>query len=57
MVMAGVDLATVQEIMRHKTIAMTLRYAHLSPEHKDRQWMPCRTRWPETREKALKRKR
>jgi integrase len=34
MVMAGVDLATVQEIMRHKTIAMTLRYAHLSPAHK-----------------------
>jgi integrase len=34
MVMAGVDLATVQEIMRHKTIAMTLRYAHLSPANK-----------------------
>jgi hypothetical protein len=32
--MAGVDLATVQEIMRHKTITMTLRYANLSPEHK-----------------------
>ena len=34
LVMAGVDLATVQEIMRHKTITMTLRYSHLSPEHK-----------------------
>jgi len=34
LVMAGVDLATVQEIMRHKTITMTLRYAHLAPEHK-----------------------
>ena len=34
LVMAGVDLATVQEIMRHKTITMTLRYAHLSPAHK-----------------------
>ncbi|MBN2320263.1 MAG: tyrosine-type recombinase/integrase [Acidobacteria bacterium] len=34
LVMSGVDLATVQEIMRHKTITMTLRYAHLAPEHK-----------------------
>jgi hypothetical protein len=33
--MSGVDLATVKEIMRHKTIEMTLRYAHLSPEHKN----------------------
>jgi site-specific recombinase XerD len=34
LVMAGVDLKTVQELMGHKTIAMTARYAHLSPEHK-----------------------
>jgi len=32
--MAGVDLVTVKEIMRHKSIEMTMRYAHLSPEHK-----------------------
>jgi integrase len=32
--MAGVDLATIREIMRHKSIEMTLRYAHLSPDHK-----------------------
>ena len=32
--MAGVDLRTLQELMGHKTIAMTLRYAHLSPAHK-----------------------
>jgi len=29
--MAGVDLYTVKEILGHKTIAMTQRYAHLSP--------------------------
>jgi integrase len=34
LVMAGVDLPTVQALMGHKTIAMTMRYAHLSPEHK-----------------------
>jgi site-specific recombinase XerD len=34
MVLAGVDITTVKEIMRHKTIAMTLRYAHLSPGHR-----------------------
>jgi integrase len=33
LVMAGVDLRTVQELMGHKTIAMTARYAHLAPEH------------------------
>jgi len=31
--MAGVGLRTVQELMGHKTIAMTCRYAHLSPDH------------------------
>jgi integrase len=33
LVMAGVDLRAVQELMGHKTMTMTLRYSHLSPEH------------------------
>jgi site-specific recombinase XerD len=33
LIMAGVDLRTVQELMGHKTISMTLRYSHLSPIH------------------------
>jgi hypothetical protein len=30
----GADLTTVKELMGHKHIAMTLRYAHLVPGHK-----------------------
>ncbi len=33
LVMAGVDLRQVQEFLGHKDIKMTMRYAHLSPEH------------------------
>jgi len=33
LVMAGVDLRTVQELMGHKSIEMTVRYAHLAPKH------------------------
>jgi integrase len=33
LVMAGVDIRPVQELMGHKTIAMTVRYAHLAPKH------------------------
>jgi len=33
LVMAGVDLRTVQELMGHKSIQMTCRYAHLAPTH------------------------
>jgi integrase len=31
--MAGVPLIAIKELMGHKTIEMTLRYAHLAPEH------------------------
>lgn len=33
LVMAGVDIRTVQELMGHKGIAMTVRYSHLAPTH------------------------
>lgn len=33
LVMAGVDIRTVAELMGHKTIQMTMRYAHLAPTH------------------------
>lgn len=34
LLMCGVDLTTVKEILGHKSITMTLRYAHLAPSHK-----------------------
>jgi len=34
LVMAGVDIRNVQELLGHKSITMTMRYSHLSPEHR-----------------------
>jgi integrase len=34
LIMSGVDLTTAKEILGHKSVSMTLRYAHLAPSHK-----------------------
>ncbi len=34
LVMGGVDITTVKDLLGHKTLTMTLRYAHLAPSHK-----------------------
>jgi site-specific recombinase XerD len=33
LVMAGVDIYTVKELLGHKTITVTMRYAHLASQH------------------------
>jgi len=33
LVMKGIDLRTVAKLMGHKDIKMTMRYAHLAPDH------------------------
>ena len=34
LVQAGIGITVIQELMGHKTIKMTLRYAHLAPKNK-----------------------
>jgi integrase len=36
LIMAGVDLTTVSRLLGHKSLAMTLRYSHLAPDHLQR---------------------
>jgi len=34
LIMSGVDITTVKELLGHKSLVMTMRYAHLAPGHK-----------------------
>ena len=31
--MAGIDIRTLQQLLGHKSLQMTMRYAHLAPDH------------------------
>jgi len=33
LVMAGVEITTISRLLGHKSLTMTLRYAHLAPSH------------------------
>jgi Phage integrase family len=44
-VMSGGDLYLLKEILGHKSIAMTQRYAHLSPAHKQAMVSKMETMW------------
>ena len=48
LVKAGVDLPTIQRISGHKTLAMVMRYVHLSGEHIDNAITAIETDFPDT---------
>ena len=52
LVMAGVDLRTVAQLMGHKTIQMTMRYAHLAPDHQQNAVERIVNTTPSTKSKA-----
>lgn len=47
LVHAGVDLPTIQKISGHKTLAMVLRYTHLSDDHVDQAVAKLDTTFPD----------
>ena len=36
LVMNGVDIKTVQELLGHASVTMTMKYSHLAPDHRTR---------------------
>jgi integrase len=34
LIMGGLDITTIKDLLGHKTLTMTLCYAHLAPSHK-----------------------
>lgn len=53
LVMAGVDIATVKELMGHKDIQMTMRYSHLSQPHKKEALARLSRHWNQDRNATL----
>lgn len=54
LVMSGIDLTTVMHLMGHKSIKMTLRYAHLAPSHKAKAIMAIGDKFQSIFEKQVK---
>ncbi len=49
LVMSGADLRTVAELLRDKTLAMVMRYAHLAPDYKMEALERMATTFPESK--------